>query len=110
MFVARLKGQGRPDEAGQNQERAAAATAQARPRRWLGYVIALSLIVSALAGYGLYWWNYHEPVTVRVTDTQSRETVTYEVYKGSIVGRTFRTTDGVAVTVSDTERLEVERE
>lgn len=78
--------------------------------RWLGYVIAGTLIVSALTGYGFYWWRWHEVVTVRVTDTQSREVVSYEVYQGSIDKRAFTTTDGWTVTVSDTERMEVGRE
>ena len=75
--------------------------------RTLAYLIAVGLVASALSGYFWYWSNWREAVSVVVINTVTGETVTYEVHKGSIHDREFQTTDGVRVTLSEGDRVEV---
>jgi len=76
-------------------------------RRSLAYLVAVGLIVSAVSGYYYFWSRWHEVVTIRVTNSRSGESVSYEAWRGSIREREFRTTDGWRVEVSNAERIEV---
>lgn len=85
---------------------APALAPRVRPRAAV-YLVASALVISAVLGYFFFWSRWHEVVTVRVINTQSGETLTYQVHKGSIHEREFQTTDGWKVAVSDAERVEI---
>ncbi|WP_199930529.1 hypothetical protein [Sedimenticola thiotaurini] len=73
--------------------------------------LAAGVVALMLAGAALYlyhqWSDAYQVVTVRVIDTRSDRTTSYQVYKGDIDGRTFVTTDGRTVSLAEVERLEV---
>ncbi len=75
--------------------------------RTLAYLVAVGLVASAIGGYFWYWSSWREAVTVRVINTATGENVTYQVHKGSIDDREFQTTDGLRVTLSEADRVEV---
>jgi hypothetical protein len=68
--------------------------------------IILMVLVSAVMLYR-QWQDSSREVTVRVINTQTGESVTYQAHYGDVDGRSFRTLDGRSVTVADTERIEL---
>ncbi|OQX45445.1 MAG: hypothetical protein B0D86_03640 [Candidatus Sedimenticola endophacoides] len=72
---------------------------------------AALLVVIMVAGAGFYlfhqWRDAYQIVSVRVIDTRSGQTVTYQAYKGDIEGRRFITTRGVVVSLAEVERMEL---
>lgn len=81
-----------------------------RPRqaaRW----IAAGFLLLMLAGSGAYlfhvWRDNYRVVEVRVIDSRSGRSVTYQAYKGDVEGRSFVTTDGRRVSLAEVERLEL---
>jgi len=78
--------------------------------RAVAYTVAGALVLTAALGYFHFWRGWHEEVTVRVINTETGESVSYRVHKGSIHQREFQTTDGWKVGVADTERIEIRRQ
>ncbi|WP_428603331.1 hypothetical protein [Sedimenticola sp.] len=87
-----------------------APVAKRAPRRSI-QLLASGAVVLMLAGAGLYlyhqWSSAYQVVTVRVIDTRSKQSTSYQAYRGDIDGRTFQTTDGRTVTLAEVERLEI---
>ena len=81
-------------------------------RRALVRLAAATVVVLMILGSGLFlfqqWRDAQRIVTVRVIDTGSGRSVTYEVYQGDLEGRSFRTTDGRVVTLAEVERMETQ--
>ncbi len=102
---SRKRLQGGPAAAGAEQQQDPAP-------RWPRYVAYgfLALVLGAGASF-LYldWREAHELLGLRVINSRTGKTVTYQVYRGEMRGRSFTTTDGLQVTLSDEERVEVER-
>jgi hypothetical protein len=74
--------------------------------------LAYGLVSVTVAGTGLYlyqgWEQGREIVRVRVVNAGTGQGVTYRARRQDIVGRSFRTLDGHAVTLADVERMEVD--
>jgi len=85
---------------------------QPRQRFWLAKLAAVAVVVLMILGTGLFlfqqWRDANEIVLVRVIESGSGRSVTYEVYQGDVEGRSFRTTDGRVVTLADVERMEMD--
>jgi hypothetical protein len=73
--------------------------------------LAYGLVSVMLAATGFYlfegWEAGRRPVTVRVINANTGETVTYQASPKDVTGRSFRTLDGRRVTLADVERMEV---
>lgn len=68
--------------------------------------IALMVLTSGVMLYH-HWQDNNREVTVRVINTQTGKSVSYQAYYGDIEGRSFRTIDGRLVTVAAIERIEL---
>jgi hypothetical protein len=55
------------------------------------------------------WQDGDRVVTVRVVDTQSGRSVTYQARRKDVEERHFVTLDGREVSVAETERIELQR-
>lgn len=75
--------------------------------RTMAYIIAAMVVASSAVIYVQAWMEDRQVITIRVVNTQTGETVSYDAHKGSISGRSFETVDGWKVTVSELERVEV---
>ena len=69
----------------------------------------LALVVIAGVAYVVFSEvaDEHREITVEVINTRTGASVRYQVERGDIRGRTFRTLDGRTVTVADVERIEI---
>lgn len=85
-------------------------TSPAKESRWPRY-IAYGFLATAIgvgvAFYYLDWRERNEVLSVKVINSRTGLTSEYEVSRGQMRGRTFTTLDGVTVTLSDEERIEV---
>lgn len=72
------------------------------------YGFAAMVVVGSSLWYYSAWQDDQQIVIIRVINTGSGESATYQARKGSIDGRRFRTTDGFVVRVADAERIEVQ--
>ena len=87
------------------------ARGNAASRRRIGSIMMgmLALVVIAGVAYVVFSEVADErrAITVEVINTRTGESLRYQVQKGDIRGRTFRTLDGRTVTVADVERIEI---
>ncbi|MBE0511028.1 MAG: hypothetical protein K0A95_07210 [Chromatiales bacterium] len=98
-------------KASQTRRMPAQPPAQAgRPSR-LPMLVAALLVVLTLgisaAIYYYHWQDARSLYTVQVINSHSGAVQTYHVYRDDIKGRSFRTTDGRLISLSDAERMEV---
>ncbi len=74
-------------------------------------IVAVGLAILMVVGVSAYlyhqWQDSYRVVTIRVIDTRSGTTSQYQAYKGDVDGRQFVTTDGLAVTLAEVERMEL---
>lgn len=69
------------------------------------------LMVCAVLGTVVYsWLDNRQILTIKVTSPYSGEVVTYQVYKGDMEERSFKTTQGQQVSLGNSERIEVTQE
>lgn len=84
---------------------------QPREVRRLPRLLAAGAVLLMLIGMGLYlyhqWSDAYRVVSVRVIDSRSGQSASYQAYKGDIDGRTFTTIDGRVVTLAEVERMEM---
>ena len=82
----------------------------ARPSRMpmlvAAMLVVLTLGISAAIYYD-HWQDSRSMYTVQVTNSHSGAVQFYYVYRDDIKGRSFRTTDGRLISLSDAERMEV---
>ena len=74
--------------------------------RWLASVVVVLMVVGAAFYLYLDWRGASEIVRVRVIDAGTGKSSEYEVYRGEIEDRSFRTVDGRRVILAETERME----
>jgi hypothetical protein len=76
----------------------------------LGVYLFLAAMV-LVSGVLIYqrWQDGDRVVTVRVVDTQSGRSVTYQARRKDVQERHFLTLDGREVSVAETERIELQR-
>lgn len=101
LMVARA----RTDEDG--RRRTDAAAPGARLPRLLAYAFVVLMLALAGVLYFVNWHRSHEILQVRVLDGRTGKADEYRVYRGQMHGRTFTTTSGLRITLSDEDRLEV---
>lgn len=89
--------------------------AGAAPRRGPNPMLkwgAYGLLAMLLLGSGLFlytqWQDFTRVVTVRVIDTQTGRSVSYQARRGDIEERHFTTLDGREVNAANNERIELE--
>lgn len=70
--------------------------------------VAAMVLVSGVLIYQR-WQHGDRVVTVRVVDTQSGRSVTYQARRKDVEERHFVTLDGREVSVAETERIELQR-
>ncbi|MCW8848205.1 MAG: antitermination protein NusG, partial [Sedimenticola sp.] len=84
---------------------------QPREVRRLPRLLAAGAVLLMLIGMSLYlyhqWSDAYRVVSVRVIDSRSGQSASYQAYKGDIDGRTFTTIDGRVVTLAEVERMEM---
>lgn len=75
--------------------------------QWLaGGLIVLT--AAAAIGFFIYnWMDDHRVMTVNIINPQSGNVVSYQVYKGDLQERSFKTLQGQQIRISSAERLEV---
>ncbi|OMH38058.1 hypothetical protein [Motiliproteus sp. MSK22-1] len=75
--------------------------------RWLATGLVF-LSVAGAVGFFIYDWNDSRTLLeVKVINPQSGEQIRYQVYKGDMEERSFKTIQGQQVRIANTERLEV---
>ena len=74
--------------------------------RWLASAVVVLMIAGAAFFMYRDWRSASEIVRVRVIDAGTGNYSEYEVYRGEIDDRSFRTIDGRRIFLADTERME----
>ena len=76
--------------------------------KWSAYGLLIMLLLGS--GFYLYaqWQDYTRVVTVRVIDSQTGRSTSYQARRGDIEERHFTTLDGREVNVANNERIELE--
>jgi len=74
--------------------------------RWLASAVVILMVAGAAFYLYLDWRGASEIVLVRVIDAGTGKFSEYEVYRGEIEDRSFRTIDGRRVVLAETERME----
>jgi len=75
----------------------------------IGWMASVAVVLMLLASGLLLlssWKDANEIVSIRVVDASSGKAVQYQAYRSDIDGRSFRTVEGIRVTLAETERLE----
>lgn len=75
--------------------------------RWLAYGFVAVVLGVGATFYYLDWQERNEVMTVKVINSRTGLSTTYEVSRGEMRGRAFTTVDGVTVTLAEEERVEV---
>lgn len=80
------------------------ASSPARITAWvlIGVIIAITLGYSALQ-----WRDSTEVVTVKVVNSNTGKSVSYQVSRDQVGDRRFRTVDGRTIVLAEVERIEV---
>jgi hypothetical protein len=84
----------------------AARTSERMPRLAAYALIVCMLLASGVMLY-LQWRDEYRVVTVRVVNTQTGRTLTYEARRGDVAEHQFQTLDGRTVYVAEIERIEI---
>jgi hypothetical protein len=75
--------------------------------RLAAYALIVFMILVSSGYLYLHWRDEYRIVTVRVINTQSGQTVTYQARRGDVAERRFQTLDGRIVHVAEIERIEM---
>jgi hypothetical protein len=78
-----------------------------RMPRLAAYALILCMILASGVVLYLQWRDEYRIVTVRVINTQTGQTVTYQARRGDVDQRQFQTLDGRTVNVAEIERIEM---
>lgn len=77
--------------------------------KWLS-VALLALSLTAVTGFFIHnWLDNRQLLSVKIINPYNGETMIYQVYKGDLEDRRFKTVDGQTVRVSNSERMEIHR-
>ena len=75
--------------------------------RFIAYGFLATVIGVGVTFYYFDWQERNEVLSVKVINSRTGLTTQYHVSRGEMRGRTFTTLDGVTVTLSEEERVEV---
>lgn len=107
LIFIRHKNSPSPHDKNQELQRQAQRVAERR-RAWLVALGLVSLMVLSSAGiYYTHWREQHRLLSVRVINSLTGGEQSYRLYQGDLDGRSFRTTDGRLIYLSDSEHMEV---
>ena len=76
--------------------------------RSLYLFLTISLTIGATLYY-LDWRDENSTLVVTITNPNSNETKTYEIVKGSLGNRSFKTVEGEFVSLSSIEHMEIKK-
>ncbi|MCU7839465.1 MAG: antitermination protein NusG [Candidatus Thiodiazotropha sp. (ex Lucinoma annulata)] len=88
-----------------------ALVTQRRPNillRWGGYALLAVMLLGSTLYLVMQWQEMIRVVTVRVIDTQTGRSVSYQARRTDVEDRHFITVDGREVNVANSERIELE--
>ncbi|HEC16512.1 MAG TPA: antitermination protein NusG [Sedimenticola sp.] len=83
------------------------AVGKPRPAHIAAFGLVSVMLAGAIFFVCLEWIDGYQVVRIRVIDTRSGSAVSYEARRSDVDGRSFRTLDGVTVTLADVERMEL---
>lgn len=106
VIFAIARGRMRGSAAGAPQGTQPTAPAPRWPR-YIAYGFLALVIGVGVTFYYLDWQERNEVLTVKIINSRTGLTTRYQVSRGEMRGRTFTTLDGVTVTLSEEERVEV---
>lgn len=103
--------QGRDRQQRQREHECQAQKVAERRHAWRVAIALVSLTLVSSAGlFYSHWKEQHRLFSVQLINSHTGGVVSYRVYQRDIEGRSFRTTDGRLIHLSDSERMEVEEE
>ncbi|MBK1694848.1 hypothetical protein CKO09_08860 [Chromatium weissei] len=73
--------------------------------RRLATAILVVMGLGIVVHFVLNWQDAHEVIRVQVVNANTGQLTLYQVQRGSIEGRHFRTTDGREIRMADVERM-----
>jgi hypothetical protein len=82
------------------------ATTGPTPRQ-IAYALVAVLAVTSVGASLVHWTGEREVVTVRIVNSRTGETTLYQAYRNDVETRSFKTVDGVSVTIADVDRVEL---
>lgn len=106
VFFSRLRRRPGLDAPTANPPDAASGASSYGLMRWLASAVVILMVAGAAFYLYLDWRGASEIVRVRVIDAGTGKSSEYEVYRGEIEDRSFRTVDGRRVILAETERME----
>ena len=102
VLAVRNRGTGSTPERTSNGQQAASSPARITAWVLIGVIIAITLGYSALQ-----WRDSTEVVTVKVVNSNTGKSVSYQVSRDQVGDRRFRTVDGRTIVLAEVERIEV---
>jgi ABC-type Fe3+ transport system permease subunit len=109
LYIRHTQGQGRQQRQREVERQAQQAADRRHAWRVAIALVSLTLVSSAGLFYS-HWMEQHRLFSVKLTNSHSGAVESYRAYQRDIDGRSFRTTDGRLINLSDSERMEVEEE
>jgi len=89
------------------QQTTASARPALSPTRLTAWILITVIVAITLAATAWQWFQTEEVMTVRVINSNTGDSVNYQVYRDAVGVRTFKTTDGRTITVAEVERMEI---
>lgn len=75
--------------------------------RWLALAVVMLMVIGSAIFVYQAWRDVSEVLEVSVVDAGSGKISRYQVYRGDLEDREFRTVDGRRVILAETERIEI---
>ncbi len=107
ILVILAAARGRARRAGGGATTSAPAEPTARWPRYLAYGFVATVIGVGAIFFYQDWHERNTVLSVRVINSRTGLTSSYQVKRGDMRGRTFTTLDGVTVTLAEEERVEI---
>lgn len=87
------------------------STATGRPAlsatRLSAWLLIAVIVGITLAATAWQWFQTEDVMTVRVINSNTGDSVSYQVYRHDAGARRFQTVDGRTITVAEVERMEI---
>lgn len=110
LLYLRFSGSGNEQDGGETEKpaRPPREESTAQGLRIVVIILVVFMILGSAAYLYFEWQDRYRVVSVRVVDTRSGQSVSYEARRGDIGERSFVTLDGLRVTPAATERVELD--
>jgi len=95
--------------AGEQSPRLAPPSARGSERwpRLAAYILITGMLLASAVLLYLQWRDEYRVVTVRVINTQTGQSLTYEARRGDVDPHRFQTLDGRTIYAAEVERIEI---